>query len=356
MVFKIGEDGFEMTSTLETKTINANVSTNSTTNSMESSVLLTPNYYYTGSRLYHETNDMNDNDTSIDPFTLTNNNVSFSVSNYYPSNYYFAFHAFDGFITRTDLLPDNQGWLASGRQNWCEIDFITSRIINKILIWNYRETIDRGAKKIIIYASDSPINHSVNDVFSGNSPGTPIYENTNITWMSQTEADNESHESAINSPDINIDDLSISARYIRIYVDNQIGHHSLIGLQEIQMHGPPLTDETVYSGETNTTSTNPLITSNVDEITVNSKKSLINIHFSNDNTLPTYNEYPYVLKINNNIVNQNDQIIINVQTDISTICANAYCIQEGYFKIAIFNYDTVTSYTNMLSLNVYVLT
>ena len=90
--------------------------------------------------------------------------------------------------------------------------------------------------------------------------------------------------------------------------------------------------------------------------TINSKRFSINITFSSDIPLPNYTQDPYVLTINNSSVNFSDQIVLNVQSDYSSIYTHAYYIQEGSFKLAIFNYNTDVPFTDTLSINVCILT
>lgn len=90
------------------------------------------------------------------------------------------------------------------------------------------------------------------------------------------------------------------------------------------------------------------------EITIDSKRFLSTISFSASNPLPTYTAIPYKLKVNNSLVHTNDQVFVTVQSTDANICANAFYIKEGFFKINAFTYDTSTPYTGDLILNVYV--
>lgn len=123
------------------------------------------------------------------------------------------------------------------------------------------------------------------------------------------------------------------------------------GLWEVEINGYEPIIQTTSSQNNNEYDNNSQNLINID-----SKFFAVDIVFSNENPLPSYDVYPYVLTINNNMANENDQIIVNVKTNISTVTAIPFCINEGNFKIAVSNYNTLTSFTETLTLNVYILT
>jgi hypothetical protein len=212
------------------------------------SVLITPNYRYTGPRLYFEQNDhtyfINNNLVNVNPLPQLTDKIVLSVFNTSPYAQYDEWHVFDGLVAKTDdgtgVLPNNQGWLGED-DSWIQLDFLNPRSIHRIKIWNYREAVVRGVQQMKIFASNEIITYSPSQVFGGSTSTEPIYENLNIELYSQAEADSQTEPIP---PEFNIA-LGITARYIRIYVKNA-NIHNLIGLQEIQVYGDAESGETVY--------------------------------------------------------------------------------------------------------------
>lgn len=84
------------------------------------------------------------------------------------------------------------------------------------------------------------------------------------------------------------------------------------------------------------------------EVSFNSKKSLLQLQFSNLSPLSVNPSIPYVLTIHNNKIDDYDSIILNLVNDISYIDIHVFNVQNDLCRIAIVSHDTSNLFTDLL--------